>query len=202
MAQQRDYDHLFKLLMVGDSGVGKTSLLTRYTAGQYADDVRNTVGVDLKVKWCDAADGSRVKLTIWDTAGQERFRTLTGSYYRGAHGIVVAYDVTDRASFENVVEWLKEIDIYSTRDDTVKILVGNKNDLEDQRTVSTDEGRQFARRHSMLFTECSAKDDRWVARTFDELVAKIIESPTLSGDGAPAGVDVNDEYEPEYQPCC
>lgn len=203
----REYDHLFKLLMVGDSGVGKTSLLTRYTAGEYADEQRSTVGVDLKVKWTKTEAGERVKLTIWDTAGQERFRTLTSSYYRGAHGIVVAYDVTSRESFQNVVEWLKEIDIYSTRDDTVKLLVANKVDLAEGRAVSTQEGRDFARRHGMLFMECSAKQELRVTQAFDELVRMIMERPSLTGgDGDAAGAagagGMDLGYDEPTQACC
>ena len=103
-----EYDHLFKLLLVGDSGVGKTSILLSFTQDAFQEDVKNTVGVDLKVKLHRFRE-KMLKLTIWDTAGQERFRTLTSSYYRGAHGIILVYDITSRGSYTNVTEWLKEI---------------------------------------------------------------------------------------------
>merc|ERR1711879_884123 len=93
----------------------------------------------------------RNKLTIWDTAGQERFRTLTSAYYRGAQGVILVYDVTDRSSFEHVSEWLKEVDIFTTKENVVKVLVGNKIDLESGRMVSREEGREFAKEHQMLF---------------------------------------------------
>src|SRR4051794_14346761 len=110
------YDHLFKLLLVGDSNVGKTSLLLRFTQGSFNESVRNTVGVDLRVKMVNYR-GKKLKLTIWDTAGQERFRTLTSAYYRGAHGVILVYSINDRDSFTNLSHWLKEIDIYSTNED-------------------------------------------------------------------------------------
>jgi Ras-related protein Rab-18 len=136
------------------------------------------VGVDLKVKLVQHR-GKTIKLTIWDTAGQERFRTLTSSYYRGAHGIIVVYDITNRASFESVGEWLKEVDIYSTRDAAVKMLVGNKTDRADERTVSTAEARDYSRTHSMLFMECSAKTQNGLQQAFTELIDKMLEQPSL-----------------------
>lgn len=121
------YDHLFKLLLVGDSNVGKTSLLLSFTTDSYKENVRNTVGVDLKVKIVKhPATGKTLKLTIWDTAGQERFRTLTSAYYRGAHGIILVYDVTNSESFTNIKHWLNEVDIYSTNEECVRMLIGNK----------------------------------------------------------------------------
>lgn len=172
------YDYLFKLLLVGDAGVGKSSLLLSFTQGDFKEDQRNTIGVDLKVKFLNFR-GSKLKLTIWDTAGQERFRTLTSAYYRGAHGIILVYDITCRSSFENTQNWLKEIDIYSTNPDVIKLLVANKTDLNAQRTVSKKEGQQFARDHGMIFIEASAKTQEGVQQAFEELVQKIFDVPSL-----------------------
>jgi Ras-related protein Rab-18 len=173
------YDHLCKLILVGDSGVGKTSMLLRFVEGEWQDgETRSTVGVDLKVKMMNFR-GTKLKLTIWDTAGQERFRTLTSAYYRGAHGIILVYDITDRKSFENVKEWLAEVDIYSTHDNVVKMLVGNKIDKESERVVSKEEGMAFARSNAMLFIESSAKTEEGVQQAFEELIQKILESPNL-----------------------
>ena len=120
----RAYDHLVKILLVGDSGVGKSSLLARFISDSF-DEQGPTVGVDFKLKHVDV-DGTRLKLTVWDTAGQERFRTLTSSYYRGAHGVVFVYDVTSRESFENAREtWRKEVEMYGTIANSVKIVIGN-----------------------------------------------------------------------------
>lgn len=178
------YEHLFKLLLVGDSGVGKTSILLSFTQGDFKDNVRNTVGVDLKVKMMNFR-GQKLKLTIWDTAGQERFRTLTSAYYRGAHGIILVYDICSRDSFENLTHWLKEIDIYSTNEDAIKLLIGNKMDKDAERQVPKKEGSQFAREHGMLFIEASAKTQEGVVQAFQELLAKILDVPSLlSAEGA------------------
>ena len=165
----RAYDHLVKILLVGDSGVGKSSLLARFISDSF-DEQGPTVGVDFKLNHVDV-DGTRLKLTVWDTAGQERFRTLTSSYYRGAHGVVFVYDVTSRESFENAREtWRKEVEMYGTIANSVKIVIGNKIDREDERTVARKEGVAFAKEYGCLFLECSAKPKVRVAEAFDELV--------------------------------
>jgi len=140
--------------------------------------MRSTVGVDLKVKMMKFRN-KITKLTIWDTAGQERFRTLTSAYYRGAHGIILVYDVTSRESFQNIKDWLKEISIYSTNDDVVKMLVGNKIDKSTERQVTKDEAIAFARSESMLYVESSAKNKTGVQQAFEELIEKILDVPAL-----------------------
>ena len=180
------HDHVIKLLLVGDSGVGKSSLLVRFT-----DDVFEvqspTIGVDFKLKYLNAR-GKRLKLTVWDTAGQERFRTLTSSYYRGAQGIVFVYDITKRESFENVSEiWAKEVDLYATVEDCVKIVIGNKIDKEKAREVSRKEGEAFAEDNGCLFLETSAKSRRNVKEAFDELVSRVLDTPSLLTEHDPGG---------------
>lgn len=179
-----EFDHLFKVLLVGDSGVGKSSLLLRFTADTF-DDLSPTIGVDFKVKMMTLG-GKRLKLTIWDTAGQERFRTLTSSYYRGAQGIILVYDVSRRATFTDLSDvWLKEVERYSTNEDCIKMLIGNKVDLEEhERVVTKKEGIAFARQHGCLFLEASAKTSINVQRCFDELVQKILDTPSLTADTA------------------
>lgn len=172
------YDHLLKLLLVGDSGVGKTSLLLCFTTAEFIDDQKSTIGVDLKLKLMNVK-GKRLKLTIWDTAGQERFRTLTSAYYRGAQGIILVYDVTRKETFENVKQWIQEVDIYSTHEHAVKMLVANKIDQDSSRVVTKEQGREFARQNNMLFIETSAKTNQHVEQAFEELVLKIIEIPSL-----------------------
>eukprot|EP00002_Diphylleia_rotans_P026091 TRINITY_DN5187_c0_g2_i1.p1 TRINITY_DN5187_c0_g2~~TRINITY_DN5187_c0_g2_i1.p1 ORF type:complete len:208 (+),score=50.76 TRINITY_DN5187_c0_g2_i1:59-682(+) len=172
------YDHLFKILLIGDSGVGKSSIMTRYCTGVFDEDVSATIGVDFKVKILQIGE-ARVKLTIWDTAGQERFRTLTSSYYRGAHGVILVYDVTRRETFDNIKTWMKEVDSYSTHADIVKIVVGNKVDKEAVREVTREDGLAFARTENMIFMECSAKTKVGIQKAFEELVAKILEVPSL-----------------------
>ncbi len=126
-------------------------------------------------------------LFISFSAGQERFRTLTSAYYRGAHGIILVYDITNRESFESIQHWLKEIDIYSTNEDAVKMLIGNKTDEgEEKRKVSKSEGSKFARDHGMLFIEASAKTQEGVNQAFEELLEKILDVPALLGESAAA----------------
>ena len=129
-----------------------------------------------------------VKATIWDTAGQERFRTLTSSYYRGAHGVLLVYDVTRPETFQHLNQWLSEIEMYSPNGGkgVVKLLVGNKSDLEADRAVSTAEGEAWARSKGMLFLESSAKSGDAVKSVFEEVVAKVLESPTLLAASAPS----------------
>ncbi|XP_020863655.1 ras-related protein Rab-35 isoform X2 [Phascolarctos cinereus] len=115
----RDYDHLFKLLIIGDSGVGKSSLLLRFADNTFSGSYITTIGVDFKIRTVEI-NGEKVKLQIWDTAGQERFRTITSTYYRGTHGVIVVYDVTSAESFVNVKRWLHEIN--QNCDDVCRIL--------------------------------------------------------------------------------
>eukprot|EP01054_Gregarina_sp_Poly1_P011427 Gregarina_sp_Poly_1__11426@NODE_976_length_5498_cov_252_990794_g689_i0_p4_GENE_NODE_976_length_5498_cov_252_990794_g689_i0NODE_976_length_5498_cov_252_990794_g689_i0_p4_ORF_typecomplete_len142_score9_96Ras/PF00071_22/2_4e54Roc/PF08477_13/6e28Arf/PF00025_21/6_9e21SRPRB/PF09439_10/1_4e09Gtr1_RagA/PF04670_12/5e09MMR_HSR1/PF01926_23/3_7e06GTP_EFTU/PF00009_27/4_3e05Septin/PF00735_18/0_00014AIG1/PF04548_16/0_00029RsgA_GTPase/PF03193_16/0_15RsgA_GTPase/PF03193_16/6_9e02RsgA_GTPase/PF03193_16/32AAA_22/P len=122
-----EYDYLFKLLLIGDSGVGKSCLLLRFADDNYTESYISTIGVDFKIRTIEL-ESKTVKLQIWDTAGQERFRTITSSYYRGAQGIIVVYDVTDRDSFDHVRQWMQEIERYAGND-VCRLLVGNKNDL-------------------------------------------------------------------------
>ncbi|KAJ7074246.1 GTP-binding protein ypt1 [Mycena amicta] len=128
-----EYDFLFKLLLIGDSGVGKSCLLLRFADDTYTESYISTIGVDFKIRTIEL-EGKTVKLQIWDTAGQERFRTITSSYYRGAHGIIVVYDVTDNDTFTNVKQWLQEIDRYAS-EGVNKLLVGNKSDLTGKKVV-------------------------------------------------------------------
>src|SRR6056300_541618 len=141
--------------MIGDAAVGKSSMLIRFTDDAFDEHIQSTIGVDFKVKHLEL-NNKRIKLTVWDTAGQERFRTLTSSYYRGAQGVVFVYDIASKESFESVEKvWQKEVDLYSTIPDAIKIVVGNKIDKEDERKVTKDEAIAFARRNGCLFLECS-----------------------------------------------
>lgn len=181
------YDYSFKILLIGDSGVGKSSLLLSFmiSNSHYSlQDLSPTIGVDFKIKLLSIA-GKRLKLTIWDTAGQERFGTLTSSYYRGAHGIILVYDVAQRETFTNLSEiWAKEVDLYSTNQDCIKILVGNKVDRDSERAVTVEEGMALAQEHKCAFYECSAKTRENVLQCFKELTLKILEIPSLSEQGS------------------
>ncbi|KAI3472026.1 hypothetical protein Pfo_029781 [Paulownia fortunei] len=180
---QSNYDLSFKILLVGDSAVGKSSLLVSFISN-VVDDLSPTIGVDFKIKFLTVGE-KRLKLTIWDTAGQERFRTLTSSYYRGAHGIILVYDVTRRNTFTNLSDvWAKELELYSTNEDCIKMLVGNKVDRESERVVSREEGTTLAKELGCQFFECSAKTRENVEQCFEELVLKIMEVPRLLEEGS------------------
>lgn len=180
------YDLSFKILLIGDSGVGKSSLLVSFISNS-VDNIAPTIGVDFKIKLLTVG-GKTLKLTIWDTAGQERFRTLTSSYYRGAQGIILVYDVTRRETFLNLSDvWAKEVELYSTNQDCVKMLVGNKVDRESERAVSREEGIALARELGSLFIECSARTRQNVEQCFEELALKIMEVPSLLEEGSAMG---------------
>lgn len=158
-------------MLIGDSGVGKSCLLLRFADDTYTESYISTIGVDFKIRTIEL-DGKTVKLQIWDTAGQERFRTITSSYYRGAHGIIIVYDVTDRQSFLNVEHWLKEIDKYATGN-VNKLLVGNKSDLQSKKVVTYDEAKEFADKHGIKFLETSAKNSHNVEQAFQTMATEI-----------------------------
>jgi Ras-related protein Rab-1A len=181
-----EYDHLFKLLLIGDSGVGKSCLLLRFADDTYTDSYISTIGVDFKIRNLDV-DSKNIKLQIWDTAGQERFRTITSSYYRGAHGIIIVYDITDAESFNNVKTWLSEIDKFAS-ENVNKLLVGNKCDLAASRQVETQTAKDFAASLNIPFIETSAKTSANVEQAFvkmtSDIKARVAEQGPRRGAGS------------------
>lgn len=179
------YDFLFKLLLIGDSGVGKSCLLLRFAEDAFTDSYLSTIGVDFKIRTIDL-EGKTVKLQIWDTAGQERFRTIAAAYYRGAHGIVVVYDVTDTESFQNVRGWLQEIDRYAS-ENVKKLLIGNKSDLVERKAVEYSAAKDFADELQIPFIETSAKTSTNVEEAFVTMSKQIKESLDAAPEQAPGG---------------
>ncbi|GAA5985418.1 hypothetical protein JCM5350_007759 [Sporobolomyces pararoseus] len=179
-----------KLLVIGASSVGKSSLLLRFTDETFLspEETSATIGVDFKVKVVERKN-RRWKLSIWDTAGQERFRTLTSSYYRGAQGVILVYDITARDTFDSLSSWIQELDTFAgtgpASREVVRMIVGNKVDKEHARVVSTEEGMNFAKSRNppWLFMECSAKkggeDISGDAGIFGKVVDKIVDTPSL-----------------------
>ena len=174
MSSQLEYDYLFKYLIIGNSGVGKSCLLIRFTDDKFEEGYVTTIGVDFKIKTLEI-EGKSVKLQIWDTAGQERFRNIVSTYYKGGHGIMMVYDITDLESFRYLDSWLKEIEKNASKN-VYKILVGNKNDMEKERKVSFEKGMEFADLHGMKFFETSAKENKNVEEAFKEMTKDIINS--------------------------
>jgi len=177
-----EYDYLFKLLLIGDSGVGKSCLLLRFADDTYTESYISTIGVDFKIRTIQL-EGKVIKLQIWDTAGQERFRTITSSYYRGAHGIIVVYDVTDQVSFNNVKQWMQEIQRYAC-DSVCRLLVGNKSDLIEKKMVDTNTAKEYAESMSVPFLETSAKNATNVEQAFMTMASEIKK---LQGGGISGG---------------
>ncbi|XP_028402637.1 ras-related protein Rab-8A-like [Dendronephthya gigantea] len=167
MSTNNDYDSTFKILVLGDSGVGKTCLIYRYTEGIYSDVYVSTIGIDCRTTMLNV-DDLKVRMQIWDTAGQERFRTLTSAYYRGAMGVLLVYDVTAEESFSHVNSWLRNIDDNASSD-VCKVLVGNKADLNDKRVISKERGEMVAQNNNLKFFETSAKTDMGVKEAFKSL---------------------------------
>lgn len=168
-----NYDFLLKLLVIGDSGVGKSCILVRFSDNYYTESYISTIGVDFKIRTI-VIDGKTIKLQIWDTAGQDRYRTITPSYYRGSNGIVMVYDVTDGITFSNIKYWVTEANKYVS--DTVpRMLIGNKCDQINKRKISYEEARQFADNQDMLFFETSAKDATNVESAFTNITNRILQ---------------------------
>eukprot|EP01111_Echinosteliopsis_oligospora_P017155 TRINITY_DN7344_c0_g1_i1.p1 TRINITY_DN7344_c0_g1~~TRINITY_DN7344_c0_g1_i1.p1 ORF type:complete len:198 (+),score=24.77 TRINITY_DN7344_c0_g1_i1:28-621(+) len=153
----RDYDLQIKILLVGDFGVGKTSMILRVAdfRGCFSTNYISTIGVDFKLR-DTTIDGKRIRLQIWDTGGQERFRTISSSYYRGVQGVIVVYDITDEKSFNNLPQWLDDVERY-TLPSCLKFIVGNKSDLHPLRSVDFSVAQKFAEEQNIPFLESSAK---------------------------------------------
>ncbi|CAG9580766.1 putative small GTP-binding protein Rab18 [Leishmania major strain Friedlin] len=179
-------DKTIKVLLIGDSGVGKSSLLLSFTTGAFDENISSTIGIDFKVKKVDVVDAhtggkTTVNLQLWDTAGQERFRTLTSSYYRGAHAVVLVYDVNNPQSFHGLKKWLDEANSYCRRDEAESssmafLLIGNKTDLcpdENSMPLPCSIAQGFAQQNNMLFALTSAKTRIGVAQAFDEVARSV-----------------------------
>ena len=168
-------ESLYKILILGDSSVGKTCFLMRYADNIFQETHMSTIGIDYKLKNIYLENDKLVKLQIWDTAGQDRFHSITKTYYKGANGIILIYSVIDRKTFANVRNWLSSIK-NEVSDKVVIFLVGNKIDAEDLREVTYEQGEEMAESYKLPFFECSAKTAENIEATFNALVKKILEN--------------------------
>eukprot|EP00300_Choanocystis_sp_HF-7_P040103 c6528_g1_i1.p2 GENE.c6528_g1_i1~~c6528_g1_i1.p2 ORF type:complete len:217 (+),score=53.66 c6528_g1_i1:40-651(+) len=178
-----EFDYLLKCLMIGDCGVGKSSILKRYVDDTLPGEHQSTIGVDFKIKSV-VKDGKSVKLQIWDTAGQERFRTITRSYYRGAHVIVIVFDITSRDSFASLDMWLTEIDKNVQSGVICKLVVGNKCDRVAEREVATDEAEAYCKSRSLQYFEASAMQNTNITELFDSTLASFLAAQSKVAPGA------------------
>lgn len=168
-----DYDYLFKIVLIGDSGVGKSNLLSRFTTNEFNIESKSTIGVEFATRTIEV-EGKKIKAQIWDTAGQERYRAITSAYYRGAVGALIVYDISKSSTYENCNHWLTEL--RENADDNVAVgLIGNKSDLAHLRAVPTDEAKNFALENQLLFTETSALNSDNVDQAFRELITAIYQ---------------------------
>jgi len=175
MSFDKNYNSTFKVLVLGESGVGKTSIIRRFTEEQYQESYISTIGIDSRSKVVNIGD-ENVRLQIWDTAGQERFRTLTSAYYRGAMGIILVYDVTSEYSFSSITNWLETI-VQNESKNVCKLLVGNKIDCEeDYKVISTEKGKERADDTGLQFFETSAKTGDKINEVFMEMGKMINEA--------------------------
>ena len=169
--EEESYDLIFKLVLIGDSGVGKTNILSRYISNEFSLASQPTVGVEFGSKIIKKQDKS-IKLQIWDTAGQERYKSITNAYYKGSKGAFVVYDISRKSTFENVDKWIDELKENATEDAHI-MLVGNKTDLEDKREVQTEEVAKKAEQYKVAFCETSALKGKNIEKAFDTLVEEI-----------------------------
>ncbi|XP_030212361.1 ras-related protein Rab-15 [Gadus morhua] len=173
-AMTKQYDILVKLMILGDSGVGKTCLLRRFTEKEYHPYHISTIGVDFKMKTLDI-DGVKVRVQIWDTAGQERYQSITKQYYRRAQGIILVYDITNEPSFHHIMSWAGDVD-ENAPDHIQRILVGNKSDMEAQRCVSEEKGKELAAFYGLDFFETSACTNQNISEPFTRLTKLVLQA--------------------------
>lgn len=180
---EEEYDYLFKVVLIGDSGVGKSNLLSRFTRNEFCLESKSTIGVEFATRTLEV-EGRSVKAQIWDTAGQERYRAITSAYYRGALGALLVYDVTKPTTFENVSRWLKELRDHADAN-IVIMLIGNKTDLKHLRGVATEDAQGYAEKEGLSFIETSALEATNVEKAFQTILSeiyRIISKKSLSSN--------------------
>merc|ERR1712137_1301762 len=182
-----DYDYLFKVVLIGDSGVGKSNLLSRFTRNEFCLESKSTIGVEFATRTLQV-EGKTVKAQIWDTAGQERYRAITSAYYRGAVGALLVYDITKTVTFENVERWLKELRDHADAN-IVIMLVGNKSDLRHLREVPTEAAKEYAEKNSLSFIETSALDATNVELAFQNILTEIYHQSARPSQGDEVDTD-------------
>lgn len=198
-----DTIHCFKILTIGESGVGKTCILRRFVENKFLKNHLATIGIDFKTKNIEI-DGTPIKLKIWDTAGQERFRNITNQYYKGADGIILVFDVTDQKSFEKIKEWMSQIKANTQADQIGLVLLGNKCDIE-QRTISKNDGEELGKELGIEYYETSAMLGNGIAQAFEFLAKNILTKKKIdlkNEKGTDGGVNLDGGVTPQKKQCC
>nr|AFK46874.1 unknown [Lotus japonicus] len=186
-----EYDYLFKIILIGDSGVGKSNILSRFTRNEFCLESKSTIGVEFATRTLQV-EGKTVKAQIWDTAGQERYRAITSAYYRGAVGALLVYDITKRQTFDNVQRWLRELRDHADSN-IVIMMAGNKSDLNHLRAVSEDDGGALAEKDGLSFLETSALEATNIEKAFQTILTEIyhiVSKKALAAQEATAGASV------------
>ncbi|KAM6936492.1 ras-related protein Rab-25b [Lycodopsis pacificus] len=205
MGSDEAYNFVFKVVLIGESGVGKSNMLSRFTKNEFNHDSRTTIGVEFSTRTTQLS-GYTIKAQIWDTAGLERYRAITSAYYRGAVGALLVYDITKHLTYESVERWLKEL--YDHADPHIVVmLVGNKTDLESERSVPTEEAKDYAEKNGLLFLETSALESTNVEAAFNNVLAEIHRKANSKEvvRGSTSAVSLSSssaENEEEGKPCC
>ena len=198
-----DTIHCFKILTIGESGVGKTCILRRFVENKFLKNHLATIGIDFKTKNIEI-DGTPIKLKIWDTAGQERFRNITNQYYKGADGIILVFDVTDQKSFEKIKEWMSQIKANTQADQIGLVLLGNKCDIE-PRTISKNDGEELGKELGIEYYETSAMKGDGIANAFEFLAKNILTKKKIdlkNEKGTDGGVNLDGGVTPQKKQCC
>ena len=172
-----EYDYLFKLILVGDSYVGKTNILSKYIKNEFNQSTKSTVGVEFGTKILKIED-KIIKAQVWDTAGQERYKSITSTYYKGAKGAFIVYDITNRETFESVDKWIQDLNMNSDKNVTL-LLIGNKKDLVDKRDVTKEEGEEKAKSFGLAFLETSALTGENIDKVFDYMLKEVYNKITI-----------------------
>ena len=212
MAEIEEYEMMVKVILIGDSGVGKTNIMSKFLKDQFMEESKATIGVEFGSKLFNH-EGHKIKAQIWDTAGQEKYKAITGAYYKGSKGALVVYDITQKKTFENIEKWVNDLKAAGDPKITI-ILIGNKNDLDDKRQVSKDQGEEKARSFGCAFLETSAYSGDNIDKAFNYMVKEIYEkfsndstgedelAPGSNGDGRDVKLDNVNDNNIKKKSCC
>ena len=203
--ENKEYDLLFKLILIGDSYVGKSNILLKYLKNQFNENSKTTVGVEFGTKNI-IINNKRIKIQIWDTAGQERYRSITSAYYKGAKGALIVYDITRKNTFDNIDKWITDLKLNGDENICI-IILGNKSDLIDKREINKNDGIKKAEMYKTAFLETSALNGDNISKAFDELIEQIvINNKNIFQDDneneIDKGVNLNDEKNNNKKKCC
>ncbi len=212
MAEIEEYEMMVKVILIGDSGVGKTNIMSKFLKNQFMEESKATIGVEFGSKLFNH-EGHKIKAQIWDTAGQEKYKAITGAYYKGSKGALVVYDITQKKTFENIEKWVNDLKAAGDPKITI-ILIGNKNDLDDKRQVSKDQGEEKARSFGCAFLETSAYSGDNIDKAFNLMVKEIYEkfsndstgedelAPGSNGNGEDVKLDKVNDKNIKKKSCC